>query len=153
VLLVFEKPGPMTASGMARHKTGSGFISRDNDDATAEATFRIMRKIHFARERTISWNVIPWWNGTRRVTAAELRDGTACVPRLIRLLPRLRAIIFVGSKAKSVMPRLAPLALRCFESAHPSPIVRATRPELWQAIPEAWRRARNFLDRGERPAA
>src|SRR5690348_5073585 len=37
VLFLFEKPGPMTAESGIR--TGSGFISRDNDDPTAEATF------------------------------------------------------------------------------------------------------------------
>ena len=37
-LFLFEKPGRMTADGFAR-RFGSGFISRNNDDQTAEATF------------------------------------------------------------------------------------------------------------------
>src|ERR1019366_4921133 len=37
VLFLFEKPGPMTVGG-----DGSGFISRNNDDPTAEATFEFM---------------------------------------------------------------------------------------------------------------
>src|SRR5580700_5316391 len=41
VLFLFEKPGPMTAAG--GNRTGSGFISRNNDDATADAAFRFMR--------------------------------------------------------------------------------------------------------------
>jgi len=72
VLFLFEKPGPMTS--------GSGFISRDNDDPTAETTMDFMAKAGLARERTVTWNVIPWWwNGTTKVTPAELRQGTACV--------------------------------------------------------------------------
>ena len=36
VLFLFEKPGPMAL--------GSSFISRDNDDPTAEATFRFLQQ-------------------------------------------------------------------------------------------------------------
>src|ERR1035438_5895674 len=36
VLFLFEKPGPMTAE--AGKRFGSGFISRNNDDSTAEAS-------------------------------------------------------------------------------------------------------------------
>src|SRR5216684_534625 len=42
VLFLFEKPGPMTAE--LGRRTGSGFISRNNDDATAEATFYFMQQ-------------------------------------------------------------------------------------------------------------
>jgi hypothetical protein len=34
----------MTSLDRARERTGSGFISRDHDDPTAEATFHFMRK-------------------------------------------------------------------------------------------------------------
>src|SRR5687768_13788587 len=37
VLFLLEKPGPMTAEHGKR--TGSGFVSRNNDDSTAEAIF------------------------------------------------------------------------------------------------------------------
>jgi hypothetical protein len=67
VLFLFEKPGPMTAEA-----GGSGFISRNNDDPTAEATFHFMEQAGIPRELTITWNVIPWWNGTRNVTGQEL---------------------------------------------------------------------------------
>jgi hypothetical protein len=48
VLFLFEKPGPMTAASGKR--TGSGFISRNNDDATAEATFKFMQQAGIPRE-------------------------------------------------------------------------------------------------------
>jgi hypothetical protein len=38
-LFLFEKPGPMTAESGRR--PGSGFISRDNDDPTAEAILSV----------------------------------------------------------------------------------------------------------------
>jgi hypothetical protein len=62
VLFLFEKPGPMTAEGNgANRRVGSGFISRNNDDPTAEATFTFMRQANLPRKLTILWNVIPWW--------------------------------------------------------------------------------------------
>jgi hypothetical protein len=96
VLFLFEKPGPMTAELGGGKRSGSGFISRNNDDPTAEATFRFMEQAGIARRRTVTWNVIPWWNNTREVAGPELREGTACVKELISLLPELRAVVLVG---------------------------------------------------------
>jgi hypothetical protein len=144
VLFLFEKPGPMTAeSGKA---TGSGFISRDNDDPTAEATFRFMRQAELSRRETVIWNVIPWWNGTRKVTRQELRDGTEAVRELIALLPKLRAAVMVGKNATGARPYLEGTGLALFTSDHPSPLVRARWPERWAAIPSEWAKLRGVLD-------
>lgn len=43
LLFLFEKPGPMTSIAGG----GSGFISRDNDDPSAEATFRFTEQPTF----------------------------------------------------------------------------------------------------------
>ncbi len=75
VLFLFEKPGPMTADEAIGKRPGSGFISRDNDDPTAEAVFNFMRQADIPRELTILWNVIPWWNVRRGVERLELLDG------------------------------------------------------------------------------
>ena len=56
-------------------RQGLGFISRDNDDPTAEASFRFYREAGIDRKQSVVWNVIPGWNGTIKVTAAELRTG------------------------------------------------------------------------------
>ena len=130
VLFLFEKPGPMTADA-----GGSGFISRNNDDPTAEATFKFMEQAGIPRELTITWNVIPWWNGTRKVTGQELREGVACVRELISRLPTLRAVVLVGEKAAKAKMHLEGTGLKLFTSAHPSPLVRARYPEKWKAIP------------------
>src|SRR3569833_3277122 len=84
------------------------------------------------------WNVIPWWNGTMAVTFNELREGVDLVRHLIRLLPDLRAVVLVGRKAARAKPLLEGIGLDLRESAHPSPRVRASRPELWRAIPKVW---------------
>jgi hypothetical protein len=100
VLFLFEKPGPMTDATGANSRRGSGFISRDNDDPTAEATFNFMCKADLPRHYTLIWNVIPWWNGTRKITRAELDRGMVRLKDLIGLLPKLRSVVLVGRKSR-----------------------------------------------------
>lgn len=69
VLFLLEKPGPMTSEA----RGGSGFISRNNDDPTAEVICQFMARAGVPRKAAVIWNVIPCWNGTRKVTARELR--------------------------------------------------------------------------------
>jgi len=141
VLFMFEKPGPMTASN-----AGSGFISRNNDDPSAEATFAFMQRADIPRKLTVTWNAIPWWNGTRKVTGQELRDGVASVRELIALLPSLRAVVLVGRNAAKAKPHLSNgTDLALFTSAHPSPLVRAKYPERWNAISSQWAEVRKVL--------
>ena len=146
VLFLFEKPGPMTSEHGKR--VGSGFISRNNDDATAEATFSFMKEAGIPRGQTLIWNVIPWWNGTVKVTREELDNGVACVKDLIALLPNLRVVVMVGRKAGRVEPSLKKTGLALITSDHPSPKVRAIYPERWKAIPSEWAKVRSFIDRG-----
>ena len=115
VLFLFEKPGPKTSEMGG----GSGFISRNNDDPTAEATLRFMQEANIPRKLTVLWNVIPWWNSTRQITLQELRQGAACVTQLADLLPHMRAVVFVGAKAAKARPYLEgrPLKLLEFRSS------------------------------------
>lgn len=139
LLFLFEKPGPMTVADGTRR--GSGFISRDNDDPTAENTFLFMREARIPRKLTVTWNVIPWWNGTTMVKAAELREGAEETRRLTGLLPRLRAVVFVGKKASRARPHLEDTGLAFFSSGHPSPKVKARWLDRWRAIPSDWAEA------------
>lgn len=141
LLFLFEKPGPMTEGGGAGRRIGSGFISRNNDDATAEATWHFMEQAGIPRRRTLTWNVIPWWNGTIDIDPKELADGLQATTQLIGLLPSLRSVILVGRKAERAAPFLTAAGLRVAASPHPSPRVRAGHPAKWQAIPGLWRAA------------
>jgi len=143
VLFLFEKPGPMTATGGKR--SGSGFISRNNDDSTAEATFHFMKEAAIPRKLTVTWNVIPWWNGTVKVAGAELSEGVGRVVDLIRLLPKLRAVVMVGLKAATAQPYLKTTGAALFTSDHPSPLVRARWPIRWAAIPSQWAKVRKYI--------
>ena len=113
-------------------------ISRDNDDPTAEAIFDFMRKAGIPRRETVLWNLIAGWNGTREITAREVREGALETLRLVRLMPRLKAVVLVGKRAERARPLLAAEAFSLSGSVHPSPIVRASRREEWEQIPEAW---------------
>jgi len=136
ILFLFEKPGPMTSAD-----GGSGFISRNNDDPSAEATFDFMRRAGIPRRQTLTWNIIPWWNGTRKVTGMELREGAGCVRELVALLPELRAAVLVGRKAARAEAYLREIDLELFTSSHPSSPVKAKFPERWNAIPSEWMKA------------
>lgn len=140
ILFLFEKPGPMTSAG----GKGSGFISRNNDDPTAEATFDFMNKAGLPRKRTVVWNIIPGWNGTRKITTRELRAGIDDLNGLLPLLPKLRAIVLVGQKAQRAMSFVNHRHLRILASAHPSRLVRASKPDAWHAIPTIWAQAREY---------
>lgn len=130
LLFLFEKPGPMTQS--------SGFISRDNDDPTAEATYRFMIEAQIPRSMTVIWNAVPWWDGARRISGQQLREGLTCIDSLLVLLPKVRAVVLVGKKAQRASQHFS---IPVFKSAHPSPLVRARHPERWAGIPADWRRA------------
>ena len=141
ILFLFEKPGPMTSTTGTRTRTGSGFISRDNDDLTAKNTLMLMRKAGIPRESTVTWNAVPWWDGTTKVTAADLREGAEETKRLTKLLPKLRVVVFVGKKALRARPHLEDTGLAFFSSFHPSPKVRAKWPDKWCEIPSVWAEA------------
>ena len=151
VLFLFEKPGPMTVKEGSGKREGSGFISRNNDDPTAEATWRFMNEAGIPRDKTVTWNVVPWWNGTRKVYAKERIEGLAQVIVLIELLPKLKVVVFVGKKAAKARKLLtdnkllAGKELHLIESAHPSPIVKAAYRDRWDAIPSEWAKAKPYI--------
>lgn len=145
VLFLMEKPGPMTDGSVAARRKGSGFISRDNDDPTAEAVFRFMETAGLDRRLTLIWNMVPWWNGTRTIKPEELAVGGNRLVRLLELLPELEVVVAVGAKAERARGLIEARALPFLSSPHPSPINRAARPDLWSGIPARWANALKFL--------
>ncbi len=137
LLFLLEKPGPMTDADRPGRR-GSGFISRDNDDQSAEALFTFMNEARIPREETLLWNVIPWWNGTIRLTPDERREGLSRLEELLDLLPRLEGVVLVGQKAARARPILKKRRLPVWVSAHPSPRVRARYPDRFRQIPYIW---------------
>ncbi|MGV8989387.1 MAG: uracil-DNA glycosylase [Cypionkella sp.] len=142
VLFLLEKPGPKTDHTAIAGRVGSGFISRDNDDPTAEATLRFMEAANIDRKRSVIWNTVPWWNGTRDISPQEHRDGIERLALLIDMLPKLRVVVGVGAKTRKAEPLVTKNGLKFISSAQPSPINRASRPSVWAEIPRQWAQAK-----------
>lgn len=53
VLFLLEAPGPKAVK--------SGFISRNNDDKSAQNMLYFLKQAGISREDTILWNIIPWY--------------------------------------------------------------------------------------------
>ena len=141
MLLLLEKPGPKTSPA----RGGSGFVSADNDDPTAAASWAFFQEAGIARRDRVIWNTVPWWNGTIRFTPAERRAGLETLPAFLGLLPRLEVAVLVGRQAQSARPILEGRAVRVHASAHPSPQVRAANAAQWNEIPARWAEARAAL--------
>ena len=144
VLFLLEAPGPKASQ--------SGFISRNNPDETARNFFELNQQTGIDRKRTVVWNVVPWYIGSgsriRPANAIDIDKGTESLGELLQLLPKLRAIVLVGQKArkaKSHIKKLAP-ELAILESPHPSPLFVNRKPGNRQLLLEKFRRVRAFLD-------
>ncbi|WP_290971372.1 uracil-DNA glycosylase [Herbaspirillum sp.] len=135
LLFLMEKPGPMTST---KGEKGSGLISRDNNDPTAEAIFDFMNQARIPRERTALWNTIPGWNGKIKIGKGERQQGIEELPHLIALLPKVKGVVLVGRQAQRAQSVITASNLMVFTSYHPSPKVRSINPHLWNAIPDRW---------------
>jgi hypothetical protein len=140
LLFLMEKPGPKTCPS----RGGSGFVSRNNNDPTAKATHKFMAEAKIPRRDTAMWNVIPWWNGTIRLTAAEKSAGAREIRPLLKLFPVLKGVVLVGNAAaKLAEPQLSGLDLKIFYSVHPSIQARngPHSKERWPKLGATWREA------------
>src|ERR1700692_99287 len=63
ILLLLEAPGPRSTT----QRGGSGFISPDNDDMTAQNMWTLLREAKINRVTdVVTWNIVPWYLGTDR---------------------------------------------------------------------------------------
>jgi uracil-DNA glycosylase len=118
VLFLFETPG--------RQARNSGFVSRNNPDETAKNFLKFNQDARLLRERTISWNIVPWYIGYKRkiraASASDCKKGIQSLFDLLELLPKLRAVVFFGKTAQRGAIPVANLRLyELFEAPHPSP--------------------------------
>lgn len=92
ILMLFEAPGRRATAGR-----GSGFMSADNNDGSAENTWRLLREAGADRSRELAaWNVVPWYIGdSQRIRAAttnDLREARTALVEVLSLLPNLRVV-------------------------------------------------------------
>ncbi|WP_063812489.1 uracil-DNA glycosylase [Burkholderia cepacia] len=144
ILFLLEAPGARAVA--------STFVSRNNPDETAKNMFLLHQEACIPRTRTLLWNVVPWYIGDgariRAATPHDLEQGLRPLPRLIQMLPKLRAVVFMGKSAQQAQPQVAALRpdLRLFACAHPSPKVINTRPGNRGAILTVLREVAAFLE-------
>ena len=121
ILLLFENPGRR-----ADATQGSGFISADNDDKSAENMWGFFREAGIDRRRDIvAWNIVPWYLGDDRkigeVQAGDIEEARPALLELLDLLPDLPVVVLFGRKAQAGWRRAQPpLALPVLEAPHPS---------------------------------
>jgi uracil-DNA glycosylase len=144
ILLLLEAPGRRAA--LAK---GSGFVSADNDDQTAENMWRLLSEVGIDRTKWIAtWNVVPWYIGDgtkiRAAMNADLAEAARATNELVGLLPDLRVVVLLGKPARRAWSQMD-FGLPVIEAPHPSPLNLNTRPqartELLEALVEARRLA------------
>lgn len=136
ILLLLEAPGRRATT-----KHGSGFISADNDDPTAENAWRLYREAGIDRRTDlVVWNVIPWYIGTdfaiRGWTQTDLEEAREALRDLLGLLPTLVVVVLQGKAAQAAWDRLG-IEMPVIRSPHPSPQNLNTRPEMRADILDA----------------
>lgn len=144
VMFLLEAPGPKARN--------SGFVSMNNPDETAKNFFEIAREAGIERKRIVAWNTVPWYIGSGRrirpANSSDIAQGIQSLAELLQLLPKLRAIVLVGSKAQKAERHVRDVAphIEVFQSPHPSPMFVNRRPENREVLLRSWQVVQAFLD-------
>jgi hypothetical protein len=148
ILLLLEAPGPRSTT----QRGGSGFISPDNNDMTAQNMWTLLREAKIDRATdVVTWNVVPWYLGTdtklRNASATDLAEARSALVDLLGLLPHLRVVVLIGKPARLGWERIAadlPTTLPTLHCPHASPTNINTRPEARPEILAALVEARRM---------
>lgn len=141
MLLLLEAPGARATI----ERGGSGFVSSDNDDATAANMWMALREAGVQRATdVVTWNVVPWYIGDdttiRAAGRSDLLEARESLVELLTILRSVRVVVLIGKAAARGWERLD-LATRTVVAPHPSPRNLNSRPwaraELVRALREA----------------
>lgn len=105
----------------------TGFISPDNNDATARATTEACAEAGLGPHERIHWNVYPWWlNAPCVVRVPETSElASRLLLELFEKLPEVVSVVLIGGEAERAWDRLVRLSpmrqnLRVWPGPHPS---------------------------------
>jgi hypothetical protein len=97
MLSVLRDPGRMANQ--------SGFLSIENNDATAETMYGLLAEAEIKVPDMVPWNAYPWYiNGNPN--AAQVNAGVEPLIHIIDLLPMLQVVILHGGTAHDSWRRL-----------------------------------------------
>ena len=143
LLLLLETPGPAI--------TRTGFVSADNPTGTGRNLRRFCAEAGLRRQDRLIWNTVPWiihdGGRNRPPRAAEIREGLAELPALLRLLS-LRVVVLSGRVAARAED-LIPAGVAVLTMPHPSPTITCTSPAIPARIRAALAQAAGLLGLGE----
>ncbi|MEU8522215.1 uracil-DNA glycosylase [Streptomyces sp. NPDC048577] len=152
-LLLLEAPGQKSVGAEAAlRRTGSGIISADNDDPTAQNCWTLRQEAGLPYELAVHWNIVPWYLGTADRIAApgrtEIQRAAPFLHEVISMLPALEVVVPMGRKAQAgwaaYQERYAP-KVHTLPTWHPSPRVFASRPAARQEILDVLRETAGLL--------
>lgn len=103
VLLLLRDPGPKTNSGAGFD--GSGFLSPENDDATAERIAGLLTQVRLSAAECTAWNSYPWYIN-QPPNSGQIAAGLDPLITLLRLLDRLEVVLLLGSEARMMWGRV-----------------------------------------------
>jgi hypothetical protein len=152
-LFLLEAPGQKSmGEEAALRRTGSGIISVDNDDPTAQNCWMLRAEAGLPYRESVHWNVVPWYLGTANRIAApgrtEIQRAAPFLHEVITMLPALEVVIPMGRKAQAgwsaYQERYEP-KVHTLPTWHPSPRVFASRPTARQEILQVLQQAAQLL--------
>ena len=138
LLSLLRDPGPKT-----QVDGGSGFISLENDDPTAELMCNMFNQHNISPSDSMLWNIYPWYIN-QKPSLEQMLKGVDVLAILLNLLPSLELVILHGGDAKrgwkmltKVHPHILNKHLTVIETYHTSrqafwhkdPLVRDARKE------------------------
>lgn len=131
-IFLLESPG--------KKAKGSGFISRNNPDETANNIRRLFIDAKLDRSKTLLWNIVPWYLG-RAPTDREIKEALPFLKDLVKMLANLRVIVLVGIKAWRGESEIASFAkIPIIKTYHPSPLNFNSRPDMKGLVLENFKR-------------
>jgi hypothetical protein len=122
VLSILRDPGPRAHFGR-----GSGFLSVENDDATAARQAELFAANGIAVRDVLPWNAYPWFIDAQP-TAEQSTAGAHVLVDLLPRLRRLEVVLLQGRDAEAVWKRVLRIApdivdperVVVFATIHPS---------------------------------
>lgn len=103
-LLLLDSPGRRSADSGSTTVVGTGFVSRDNPDPTADNLRAATLQVGLPREVTVLWNAVPWYlgdaNKLRKTTGTDWHHAKRALKQLVPLLTELQIVVLLGGNAQ-----------------------------------------------------